>query len=574
MLKKLGCKQIFAGVCLGAIATQQPLLAQTYPESQIEATLNSPHDEISQLLPPEFPAPNPHLSSPSPPSQPPIPTPGALVPVRRIEVVGSTILSDAEIQAIAQSYEGRSVSFEELQLLADKLTQAYLDRGYLTSRAILSTQTVTDGIVRVQILEGSLEDIKIEGNDRVRPEYIRSRILLGVTEPLQVDKLEDRLQLLRLDPLFKTVESSLQPGTEEGKSILAVRVEEASPFILGVNFDNYSPPSIGGEEFKGLIGYRNLTGWGDEWTGSYRRSLSGGLQAFDFNFRMPLNPTNGTIQLRFAPSHSKITEDDFKALEIKANNQLYEIAYRQPLIETFDREFALSLGFSVQNGQTFLFNNIPFGFGIGPDSEGNSRTRVLQFAQDYIKRDSSGAWALRSQFNLGLGIFDATKNESPIPDGRFFSWLGQVQRVQRLSPTNRLLMQAELQLTPDSLLPSQQFAIGGGQSLRGFRQNTRSGDNGFRISVEDRIAIFQDESGFPIFQVAPFIDFGKVWNHSDNPNVLPRQNFLAGGGIGLIWQPFSNLLIRLDGATPLIELDDRGNNIQDKALYFNVSYQL
>ena len=95
---------------------------------------------------------------------------------------------------------------------------------------------------------------------------------------------------------------------------------------------------------------------------------------------------------------------------------------------------------------------------------------------------------MRSQFSFGIDILDATINNDPIPDGRFFSWLGQVQRVQRLSNDQLLIVQAELQLTPDSLLPSQQFVIGGGQSVRGYRQNVRSGDNGFRsAAIEDRI---------------------------------------------------------------------------------------
>jgi hemolysin activation/secretion protein len=84
---------------------------------------------------------------------------------------------------------------------------------------------------------------------------------------------------------------------------------------------------------------------------------------------------------------------------------------------------------------------------------------VLKFGQDYIRRDLQGACValVRSQFNAGLGLFNATTNAGPVPDGRFFSWLGQ---VQRMGANNLLLAQAEVQLTPDSLLPSQQFVIG------------------------------------------------------------------------------------------------------------------
>ncbi|MHC5720413.1 MAG: ShlB/FhaC/HecB family hemolysin secretion/activation protein, partial [Nostoc sp.] len=126
---------------------------------------------------------------------------------------------------------------------------------------------------------------------------------------------------------------------------------------------------------------------------------------------------------------------------------------------------------------------------------GNSRTRVLKFGQDYIRRDVSGAWSLRSLFSVGLDVFNPTINSGNVPDGRFFSWLGQVQRLQAFSPNNFLILQAQVQLTPNGLLPSQQFVIGGGESLRGYRQNVRAGDNGVRFSAEDRQTLMRDETG-------------------------------------------------------------------------------
>ena len=109
--------------------------------------------------------------------------------------------------------------------------------------------------------------------------------------------------------------------------------------------------------------------------------------------------------------------------------------------------------------------NLPTPFGIGPDEDGVSRTSVFRFGQEYVKQDIQGGWSLRSQFNIGTDFFDATTNDAPIPDSRFFSWFGQVQRIQILGENHLLIIAANLQLTPDSLLASEQFVIGGGQSL-------------------------------------------------------------------------------------------------------------
>jgi hemolysin activation/secretion protein len=522
---------------------------------------------------PDQPTPDQPTPDQPAPDQPAPDQPAVQIPVSKIEVTGSTILKPADLEPITKPLEGRSATLEQLRQVADAITQLYLDRGYITSRAILVDQTITDGVVRIRVVEGSLERVELEGNQRVRDSYIRSRIELAASPPLSRDRLEDQLRLLKLDPLFTNVEASLRPGTQLGQSVLVVRVSEAPSLSGIIGVDNFSPPSVGAVRLGGGLSYRNLTGFGDEVAFSYFRTTAGGANTFDLTYRIPVNAMNGTVQFRFAPNNNRIIDPDFEVFDIRGESQLYELSFRQPLIRTPREEFALSVGFAAQNGQTFLFEDLGFPFGIGPDEDGNSRTRVFKFGQDFVKRDPQGAWALRSQFNFGVDIFDATVNESPIPDGRFFSWLGQIQRVQRLGNNHLLIVQGDLQLTPDSLLPSQQFVIGGGQSLRGFRQNSRSGDNGFRFSIEDRIAVLRDEAGVPTIQFSPFIDFGKVWNKSDNPNRTPDQTFLAGIGLGLLWQVFPRFNLRADYALPLVDLDDRGNDAQDKAFYFNVNYQ-
>ena len=132
-------------------------------------------------------------------------------------------------------------------------------------------------------------------------------------------------------------------------------------------------------------------------------------------------------------------------------------------------------------------------------------------------------------------------------------------------------IQSDLQLTPDGLLPIEQFIIGGGRSLRGYRQNARRGDNGFRFSVEDRITLTRDEdTENAVIQLAPFFDAGGVWNNSGS---AINQNFLAGAGIGFIYDPIESLNVRLDYALPLVVLDDEGDNAQDEGFYFSVNYQ-
>lgn len=536
---------------------------------------DSNQNRFLQPVPTPIPAPNPTESPVLPtPTSEPIPDVNVVpIQVNRIEVTGSTVLSSEQLNRITKPFEGSTVSFQELTSVIDEINQLYLEQGYTNSRAILEAQTIANGIVQIRVVEGTLERIEVEGTRRLNPNYVRSRVNLGVGTPLNTTKLEEQLRLLRADPLFKNVEATLRSGSGPGQSILVVRVTEADPFEASVSFDNYSPPSVGSERLGINASYRNLTGNGDELAASYYRTTTGGADVFDFSYRIPLNAMNGTLQLRAAPNRNEVTQSPFDEFDIRGESQLYEISYRQPLIRSLREELALSLGFAYQSGQTFTFAG-PTPFGFGPDEQGVSRTSVVKFGQDYVRRDTGGAWSLRSQFSFGTGLFNATTNPDSIPDARFISWLGQVQRVQLLNKNNLLILQADLQLTPDALLPSQQFIIGGGQSLRGYRQNVRAGDNGLRFSVEERMTLQRDEAGNAIFQLAPFVDLGTIWNVSDNPNNLQKQRFLASVGLGLLWQPLSNLSVRLDYGLPLVNLDDRGENVQDSGFYFSVNYKL
>ncbi|HLP88091.1 MAG TPA: ShlB/FhaC/HecB family hemolysin secretion/activation protein [Nostocaceae cyanobacterium] len=498
------------------------------------------------------------------------------IEVKKIELIDSSFAGSRELQDIIKAIEGKSVSVDELTVVANQITTWYFEQGYITSRALVDEAGIKDGVVPIRVVEGTVEEVRVDPlPKRLSADYVRSRIALGLTKPFSQSKLEQQLRLLQTDPLFSKVEGSVRPGSQDGKSIVVVRVTEANPFDGVVSIDNYSPPSVGSERVGLAAVHRNLTGRGDQLALSYSfTTFNSGSRLYDFNYQVPINAMNGTLQLRTSISSVKVVQPPFDTLGISGESQLYDLTYRQPLIRSLTEEFALSLGFTVQNGQTFTFAG-PLPFGIGPDEEGNSRTRTIKFSQDYTRRDGGGAWGLRSQFNFGVDVLDATINTDPeIPDGKYFSWLLQLQRLQRLGTDSTLIAQADLQLSPDGLLPSQQFVIGGGQSVRGYRQNARAADNGFKFSLENRITLSRDANGKELIQIAPFVDLGWIWNVENNPNILQDERFIAGAGMGLLWRPLPNFNVRLDYARPLVEIEDKQNNAQDEGFYFSVGYQL
>ena len=169
--------------------------------------------------------------------------------------------------------------------------------------------------------------------------------------------------------LLSGINGNLKNSGTAGLSILEVTVQESQPFSANFSFDNYSPISLGSERMGVSLGYKNPTGLGDDISATYYRSTTGGLNLADFTYRVPLNPMEGTLQLRAIPTWTKVTQAPFDQFDIRGTNPVYEINYRQPLVRSIQDEFALSLGFRYQDGETL---------GLGrPDLFGNSSIAIL-----------------------------------------------------------------------------------------------------------------------------------------------------------------------------------------------------
>ncbi|MDB9493350.1 ShlB/FhaC/HecB family hemolysin secretion/activation protein [Spirulina major CS-329] len=494
------------------------------------------------------------------------------ITINNIILEGNTVFTREDLMPMVSEITGPTTIGAINRAIA-AITAQYVNAGYITSRAVLPAQPLDQGEITILVLEGTLTDVDITGLERLNPEYVRSRVNLGRTTPFNANALEDQLRLLNNDPNIADLNIDLQSSEELGTSRLALDIEESKPWFGSIFTDNYSAESVGSERIGANVGYRNLAGMGDALRLGYTRTYSGGYHAWDFGYNIPLNPMNGTLDLRVVLDRHKITLPPFDALNIRGRSQLYDLSFRQPLIRNPREEFALSLGFSRKTGRTFLFNDIGTPFGIGAEADGTTRTSVIRFSQDYLRRDTKGAWSGRSQFNLGIDALGITRNDGPIPDGHFFSWAGQVARVQQLDRNNRLILQGDFQLTPDNLLASETFSIGGGQTLRGYRQGARSGDNGWRFSAENRFTVARSNVGKNLFQIAPFFDMGAVWNNPSNPAQIRSDHLLAGLGLGFLWISQPNFTARVDVTLPLMNMSDRATNLQDDGIYLSLNYQ-
>ena len=526
--------------------------------------------------PPEQPTPIPQplpdapLEAPTPklPSSESQPTVPGTQTIKRFEFEGNTVFGDEELAKVTQPFTGE-VTFAELLKAEAAVTNYYIEAGYINSGAFISAgQNIQsqDGTITMQIIEGEVEDIQVTVEGRLNPNYVRSRLAIASGTPLNRNRLLEALQLLQLDPLIQNISAELSAGSRPEQSLLTVKVVEADTFYTELFTDNGRTPSVGSWRRGVRINEDNLFGFGDRLSGEYTNT--DGSNAFDGRYAIPLNSRNGTLTLAGGVTETEVVEPPFDRIDITGDSYYLELGFRQPIIQTPSQELALGLTASRQQSETQLGGE-DFFLSAGANERGETRISALRLVQEYTQRSPQEVFALRSQFSLGLDIFNATINDDP-PDSRFFAWRGQGQYVRSLFPDSLLVVRSDLQLSTEALVPLEQFGLGGRQSVRGYRQDALLIDNGLFISTEVRLPILRVEEVDGVLQVVPFADFGVGWNSSENPD--PDTNSLVGVGLGLQWQMSDNFNARLDWGIPLIEIEDSDRTLQEDGFYFSVDY--
>jgi hemolysin activation/secretion protein len=495
--------------------------------------------------------------------------------VERFEFEGSTVFTNQELAEVVKDYVSKTITFAELQQVAQAISKYYNDKGYITTGAYIPAEQESfnrrSAVVKIKILEGTVESIEISGIRRLNPDYVRSRIAIAAGKPLNVKKLLQALQVLQLNPLIKNISAELAQGTNPGASVIDVKIAETKTFNLQATFDNSRVPSIGTLQRKIQLNEANLSGNGDTLSLGYGNT--DGSNDYDVSYTLPINPYDGTIELSYSRTTSNVIEEPFNVLDINGRSQEYSITYRQPVFKTPGTEVALGLTASRRESDIGFLNNLVGRREAFPSPgarDGETKLSVIRFFQEFTDRNEKQVFAARSQFNLGTGAFEATNNATA-PDGEFFSWRGQAQYVRLLAPDTILLLRTDAQLADRALVPLEQFGLGGQQTVRGYRQDLLLSDSAFFASAEVRYPIVRLPQLGGILYLTPFVDFGAVSNVSASGRQALDPSTIVSTGLGLNWQS-SQFNARLDWGIPLVDVNSSNNTLQEDGLHFSLNY--
>ncbi|WP_457624683.1 ShlB/FhaC/HecB family hemolysin secretion/activation protein [Persephonella sp.] len=446
--------------------------------------------------------------------------------IKKFQVKGAHSISQEEIQRILTPYEGKCYSLSELKKITSKITQLYIQKGFITSRAYIPPQQVKDGVLIIDVIEGKVGNINISGEFKYYSKgFVESYFSGYEGKVLNKNSLEKTLLVLN-SYMDLSVNANLKKGTEVGTSDIDITVESKKyPFKGAVFYDNYGSEYTSRNRYGINLSGGNLLKEGSVFsvTGiigdSYNKLHTGSA-----SYQLPVG-TSGLIAGALISAGNSNIGKELAILNIKSYSEYYSIFLRYPLIKTTVKEVYLKGSVNATNYKQSILG----------ETTARDKYRYIDVGIGYTRTGYKKRFAAEFNVVQGLGeILDSFLGTSSYTtraaaEKGFTKYTLDV--VYNQVPVDRLMVifRFKGQYSPDILLSSQNFYIGGPASIRGFLLTQYGGDSGYAVTAEGRIMPLEDMEKL---QLAVFLDTGQVFLNSTAIG-QSKNKTLTGGGFGV-----------------------------------------
>jgi hemolysin activation/secretion protein len=250
------------GMTLAVIGLASPVLADTTP--RLDPAIELQRQQQEQLIQRQIQAPRPSVESEGP-RVPAEPSSVACVNVTKVTVSGVRVLASSDLLPALSPFEGRCLTQADVGQLLQAINALYVDRGYITSRAYLPEQDVSDGLLRIVVIEGTVEDILLNDNQRKAD---RRRVVMAFpsrnNQVLRLADIEQGVDQLNRAPSAQAA-VAMEPGHLAGKTRVVVKTVDDGTWRAGLALDNNGEEATGELKTTGTLDKDNLLEANDVW---------------------------------------------------------------------------------------------------------------------------------------------------------------------------------------------------------------------------------------------------------------------------------------------------------------------
>jgi hemolysin activation/secretion protein len=458
-----------------------------------------------------------------------------------------------EIEGVIKGYENQELAVSTMQQLADRITEVYRKKGFVTSRAYLPPQKIENKLLEIRVIEGITGDITVKGNRYFKSELISRKIALKKGQAFNYENLRRGLSRINQLP-DRNAKAVLLPGKEPGTTDIILEVSDRLPLHVGFDWDNYGSRYIDSQRFRLTVTDNNLLGFDDVLTFQAQTAQASAYDLFALRYVFPITQD---LKVGFFAARSKIElQKEYKGSDTRGKYKYFSLYFTQSIIDRENVSLAADFGFDYKD----LFN-----FASGLETS-RDRLRNLRLGFDFNATDNYGRTLFTEEFTYGLarimGGLDPRDPDSSVSGagGKFLKNNLNLVRLQKMPFNSLLLWKNQAQLSPYILTAAEQFQIGGIANVRGYPPAEVVGDTGASMTWEWSFPVyfipkktkvpFSQSTFYDAFRVVGFYDW--AWSYLHRPSAgVKKSTTLRAAGAGIRFNLKEDLSLRYDIAWPL-----------------------
>ncbi|QNK30812.1 ShlB/FhaC/HecB family hemolysin secretion/activation protein [Serratia sp. JUb9] len=393
--------------------------------------------------------------------------------VNRIAFLGAEHLSWSVKQKLVSSYQGRCLTLSHINNLVRETTNAYLQRGYVTSQAWLPAQDIAGGKLTVAVSEGRIDAISLNGEETPALKMVFPGLIGSV---LNLRDIEQGMEQFNRLP-SQQVTIDIQPGKRPGYSSVVLRRTLARlPVSVFLGADNGGQKSTGTGQLNASVILDNPLRLADQWSLSASRdsgfshnrrsrSLNGGVT-------LPYGYWLFSVQAAWNDFYQHIPIQDAR-YRYQGNAVIQRLGANRTLLRDGQQKLALDMGLSRRRTENRL---------AGQRLSNSSVTVAsLSAGLNYSRSLGGGYLTLNPTASHGLRGMGATPDEPAAPyaaRSEFRKFSLSSSYFYPLTPNLYYLTSAYGQISADNLYAGERLSVGGQYSVRGFKEQYLTGNSG------------------------------------------------------------------------------------------------
>ena len=455
-----------------------------------------------------------------------------------VDISESDILTDEDIELITRQYLKRIITLNDLNRLLDEINDLYRLKGYLASKAYLPPQKISNGTVKINLVEGRIGTLKIEGNTSTNSDYILTRLAVSEGDLVELEQLGKRLERLNLLNDFQ-LGIALKPGEEIGKTTYLLTVKEPKRQESFVYTDNAGTKDVGLYRIGFNYVDRSLTGNRDLLTiGAYAAE---GTSAFYTSYAFPINDFGTELRVSGNVSKIDIIDGALEVLDISGNSYSLGLELSHPFWVEQSGIVTGTLAVNKKRSSTDISSVTLFETKVNTIDVG---IKWQQFSPTSVSYASIKGTLAPTNWDNETSFFKINADFSYNTVLKH-NWLALFRLGGQWSDTKNL--------------PSvEQFQMGGIYTVRGYTEGLLVGDKGYYSRIELSHAVSNDMKKILGHNARHllFLDHGAAIAFKGNGKGTDKDDFLTSIGVGLDFNLSKDVSAYITIAKPLVHRDD------------------